>query len=67
MRKCFECTCVIFQNRTDRIDDVMVRVLRYREVDREFQPKSVQNKDYDIGICCFSATHVALMSKIKDW
>ena len=36
-------------------------------VDREFEPRSGQTKDYKIGICCFSANHAALKSKSKDW
>jgi hypothetical protein len=26
-----------------------------------------QNKDYEIGMCCFSAKHAALRRKSKDW
>jgi hypothetical protein len=26
-----------------------------------------QTKDYEIGICCFSAKHTALRRKSKDW
>jgi hypothetical protein len=26
-----------------------------------------QTKDYNIGICCFSAKHTALRRKSKDW
>ena len=26
-----------------------------------------QTKDYEIGICCFSAYHAALRRKNKDW
>jgi hypothetical protein len=26
-----------------------------------------QTKDYEIGICCFSAKHAALRRKSKDW
>jgi hypothetical protein len=26
-----------------------------------------QAKDYEIGICCFSAKHAALRRKSKDW
>jgi hypothetical protein len=26
-----------------------------------------ETKDYNIGICCFSAKHAALQRKIKDW
>ena len=36
-------------------------------VDRGFEPRSGQTKDYTIGICCFSAKHAALRSKSKDW
>ena len=36
-------------------------------VDRGFEPRSGHTKDYKIGICCFSAKHVALRSKSKDW
>jgi hypothetical protein len=35
--------------------------------DRWFEPQSGQTKDYEIGICCFSAKHAALMRKSKDW
>jgi len=36
-------------------------------VDRGFEPRSGQIKDYEIGICCFSAKHTVLRRKIKDW
>jgi hypothetical protein len=36
-------------------------------VDREFERRSGQTKDYKIGICCFSAKHAALRRKSKDW
>jgi len=52
----------------NRICDVMVSVLASNAVDRRFQPHSGQTKDYEIGICCFSAKHAALiMRKSKDW
>jgi hypothetical protein len=35
-------------------------------VNRGFKPRSVQTKDYKIGICCFSAKHAALRIKSKD-
>jgi hypothetical protein len=38
-----------------------------RAVDRGFEPRSGQTKDYKIGICCFSAKHVALRRKSKYW
>ena len=45
----------------------MVIVLASSAVDRGFEPRSGQTKDYEIGICCFSAKHAALKSKRKDW
>ena len=45
----------------------MVGVLVSSAVDRGFEPRSGQTKDYAIGICCFSAKHVALRRKSKDW
>ena len=51
----------------DYIDGVMVNMLASSAVDRGFEPRSVQTKDYKIGICCFSAKHAALKRKSKDW
>jgi hypothetical protein len=45
----------------------MVSVLASGAVDRDFEPRSGQTKDYEIGICCFSAKHAALKRKSKDW
>jgi hypothetical protein len=45
----------------------MVSVLASSAVDRGFEPRSVQSKDYTIGFCCFSAKHAALRRKNKDW
>ena len=50
-----------------RISGVMVRVFASRAVDRGFEPRSGQTKDYNIGICCFSAKHATLRRKSKDW
>jgi len=37
-------------------------------VDRGFEPRSGQNKDYKIGICCFAAKHAALFRRERaDW
>ena len=41
----------------------MVSVLASGAVDRGFEPRSNQTKDYKIGICCFSAKHAALRRK----
>jgi hypothetical protein len=43
----------------DRNGGVIVSVLASSAVDREFEPRSGQTKDYEIGICCFSAKHTA--------
>ena len=44
----------------------MVSVFETCVVDRAFEPRSGQTENYNIGICCFSAKHAALMSKSKD-
>ena len=43
----------------------MVSMLASSVVDRGFEPRSGQNKDYEIGICCFSAKHTALRRRDK--
>ena len=45
----------------------MVSVLGSRAVDRGFEPRSVQTKDYQLSICCFSVKQAALRRKSKDW
>jgi hypothetical protein len=45
----------------------MVSVLASVVVDREFEPWSGQAKDYQIGICSFSAKHTTLRRNSKDW
>ena len=45
---------------------VMISVLPSNAVDREFESRSGQNKDYNIGMCCFSAKHAAIRRKRKD-
>ena len=45
----------------------MGSVLASSAVDRGFEIRSGQTKDYKIGICCFSAKHAALRRKRKDW
>ena len=52
----------------DCIGGVVVSVLASSAVDDFwFEPRSGQTKDYEIGICCFSAKHTALRRKSKDW
>ena len=41
----------------------MVSVLASRAVDRGFETRSVQTKDYEMDICCFSAKHAVLRRK----
>ena len=50
-----------------RICGVMVSVLTSSVVDRQFEPRSDQTKDYEIGICCFSVKYAALRRKSKNW
>jgi hypothetical protein len=45
----------------------MVGVLASSAVDCGFEPRSGQTKDYEIGICCFSAKHAAIRRKSRDW
>jgi hypothetical protein len=45
----------------------VVTVLASIAEDRGFEPSSGQTKDYQIGICCFSAKHTSLRRKSKDW
>ena len=47
------------------IFSLMVTALGSDAVDREFEPRSVQTKDYKVGICCFSDKHTALRRKNK--
>ena len=54
-------------NQKHRIGSVMVSVVASSAIDRGFEPRSGQTKDYTIGICCFSAKRVALRRKSKDW
>ena len=49
------------------IGGVMVSVPASSAVDRGFEPRSGHTKDYEIGICCFSAKHAALRRKNKNW
>jgi hypothetical protein len=45
----------------------MVTVLASSAIDRGFEPRSGKTKDYEMGICCFSAKHAVLRRKSKDW
>ena len=50
----------------NHIGGVMVSVLTSCAVDRGFEPRSGQTKDFKIGICCFSAKHAALRKRSKN-
>ena len=52
---------------SNRIGSAMVNVLASCVVDRWFDSRSGQTKDYEIGICCLSAKHTAFRKKSKDW
>jgi len=43
----------------------MVSVLASSAVDRGFELRLGQAKDYNIGICCFSAKHAAIRRKSR--
>ena len=45
----------------------MVSVLASSAVDRGFESRSGQTKDFTISICSFSAKHAALRKKDKEW
>jgi hypothetical protein len=49
----------------NRMCGVMVSMLASTTVDRGFEPRSGQTKDYKIGICCFSAKYAALGERAK--
>ena len=49
----------IYQWNKNHIGCVMVSVLASGVADCEFEPHSSQTKDYQIGICCFSAKLVS--------
>ncbi len=45
----------------------MASVLASSAVYREFEYRSGQTKDYEIGICCFSVKHAELRRKSQYW
>ena len=45
----------------------MVSVLVTSVIDRGFEIQSGQTSNYNIGICCFPAKHIASRRKSKDW
>jgi hypothetical protein len=61
------CTKLNVLDERNRFGGVMVNMLASNAVDRGFEPRSGQTKDFKIDICCFSAKHAALRRKSKDW
>ena len=51
----------------DCVGGVMASVFASSEVDRGFESRSGQTKEYEICICCFIAKPAALRRKSKDW
>ena len=45
----------------------MVNLLTFSAIYYSFEPRSIQPKDYKIGISCFSAKHTEFRSKSKVW
>ena len=45
------------------IGDVMVSVLASSVIDRGFEPRSGQTKDYKIGICCLSTIKARIIKE----
>jgi hypothetical protein len=58
---------MLLSSYNNHIGGVMVSMFASSEVDRVLEPRSGQTKDYTIGICYFSAKHVALRSNNKEW
>ena len=57
--------CVWYVIKLNRIVGIMVSVLSLGTVDRGFEPRSGQTKDYKTDICCFSAKHATLRRNNK--
>jgi hypothetical protein len=53
--------------RRNRIIGIMVSMLASSAVDRAFESQKCHTKDFQIGICYFSAKHETLRKKSKDW
>ena len=59
--------CSCHSSKPDRIGHVIVSVLASSAVDRRFEHRLGQTKDYYIGIFCFYAKHTPARSESKDW
>ena len=56
---------IVLKVRNIYFGGVIVGVLASSAMDRGFEPRSGQTKDYKIGTCCFSAKH-APFNKEKE-
>jgi hypothetical protein len=56
------------RNQTNNLscDEYCLHLFASSAVDFGFEPRSDQTKDYKIGMCCFSAEHVAFRRNCKD-
>ena len=45
----------------------MISMLTSSATYRGFEPRSGQTKDYETGMCCFSAKYAALVRQSKYW
>ena len=57
---------VVLPRFTNHIGDLVGSVLASSAVDRGFESRSDQTKDYEIGVCCFSAKQSPLRRKSKS-
>jgi hypothetical protein len=57
----------MFKPERTAIDGVLVSVIASSVVDREFELRSGQTKNYKIGMCSFSDRPATLRRKNKDW
>lgn len=66
---CFACTVFCFFNIifVHFLEKHLVIVLALNAADCWFDLGSSRTKNNNIGICCFSAQHVALRRTIKEW
>jgi len=55
------------QHHRNHIGGLIVSVLTSSALDCGFESLLGQTNDYKIDICCFSAKHVELRRKRKDW
>ena len=60
---CYDCYRSLWVRIINHAGGVMVSVLATSAIyiDREFETRSDQTKDYQVGICCFSAKYAAVL------